>query len=532
MTVKPMNSWRRLYQLGLADVRERTRRYSFLVTMLGVLFFSYLVITGKYTVQFGDCRTVYDSTWAGTLMAVCSSIMLTLVGFYLVRGSISRDRKTEVGQIVAATPIGKSTYMISKFLSNAAVLSLMMAVLALVAFITLIFRNEANSLDLWAFVSPFVIIALPAVVFVASVAILFDSVRWLRGSAGNVIYLFLAEFCIVFGMLNAPLLDLAAVSAFTDSVRASAGAAFPGERIGLVMGFVMFDPEMQIDVFRIFEWNGIDWTAGAISLRLFWIGMAAVVMIVSVPFFDRFDPALDRRKRIRKKRQPAAVRESLERSRARSKLTYEQLAVPQIRFSMLRMLVAELRLTLNGKHWFWYAVALGLLAAQLAAPFDIARKYLVPISMVWPLVIWSSMGTRDLLHNTGQLMFSSPSPLARQFPAAWLTGVAIALGSVGCMAIRAVASGEWMYSVSLLVAALFIPTTALAMGVWSGSKKLFEVVYLIVWYVGSIDKLTALDLLGTTPDSVSVDRLAVFGLLSVLLLMAAFSGRRMQLARS
>ena len=43
---------------------------------------------------------------------------------------------------------------------------------------------------------------------------------------------------------------------------------------------------------------------------------------------------------------------------------------------------------------------------------------------------------------------------------------------------------------------------------------------------------TALDLLGTTPDSVSVDRLVVFGLLSVLLLMAAFSGRRMQLARS
>ncbi|UCE25405.1 MAG: ABC-2 transporter permease [Candidatus Zixiibacteriota bacterium] len=526
-----MTNWHRLHQLALADVQERTRRYSFLVTMLGVLFFAYLVITGKYTVQFGDCRTIYDSTWAGTLMAVCSSIMLTLVGFYLVRGSISRDRRTEVGQIVAATPIGKSTYMISKFLSNAAVLSLMMAVLALVAFITLIFRNEADNLDLWAFVSPFIIIALPPVVFVASVAILFDSVRWLRGSAGNVIYLFLAEFCIVFGMLEVPLLDLAAVSAFTDSVRAAAGAAFPGEKIGLVMGFVMFDPEMQIDVFKVFEWGGITWTAGAAWLRLFWIGMAAIVVLISVPFFDRFDPALDRRKRIRKKRQPAIAEDSTEGPRARPGLAYERLTAPQIRFTWLRMLEAELRLTLNGKHWFWYAVAVGLLVAQVAAPFDIARKYLVPASMIWPLVIWSSMGTRELLHNTGQLMFSSPSPLARQFPAAWLTGVTVALASVGCMIVRALVLGEWLYAAALMVAALFVPTAALAMGVWSGSKKLFEVVYLIAWYDGSIDKLTALDLLGTTSASVSVDRLVVFGLLSVVLLMAAFSGRRMQLAR-
>ena len=87
-----MNSLRALYQLSLADFRERTRRTGFVVTMLGVLFFAYLVITGKYTVQFGEFRTLYHSAWAGTLMAVTASIMLTLVGFYLIRGTITRDR--------------------------------------------------------------------------------------------------------------------------------------------------------------------------------------------------------------------------------------------------------------------------------------------------------------------------------------------------------------------------------------------------------------------------------------------------------
>jgi len=137
MANRPVNKLAILYQLSLADIRERTRRYSFLITMLGVLFFGYLVITGKYTVQFGDCRTVYDSVWAGSLMAVCSSVMLVLIGFYLVKGSISRDRKTEVGQIIASTPLRGKVYIISKFLSNVIILWFMTIVLAVVAFISL-----------------------------------------------------------------------------------------------------------------------------------------------------------------------------------------------------------------------------------------------------------------------------------------------------------------------------------------------------------------------------------------------------------
>lgn len=520
------------FQLSLADFRERTRRSGFLITMLGVLFFGYLVITGKYTIQFGEYRTVYDSAWAGSAMAVCSSIMLSIVGFYLVRGSIKRDERTEVGQIIAATPMSRRAYMTSKLVSNALVLWFMIAVLAVVAFLTLLIRNETGRIDLIDFITPFVIIALPAMLFVAAVTVLFDTVRWLRGSAGNIIYLFLAEFCVVFGMLNFPLLDLGGVSTFTDSIRATAAAAYPGESIGLLMGFVMFDPYMQTEGSKTFVWNGIQWNTGLLGLRLFWIGAAFAVTAVAVPLFDRFDPSRYRHHAAGKKNKPSPLPADPGPPQTRSALAYTELTSPKFGFSLIRITLAELRLALKGYHWFWYAVAAALMVAQVAAPFDIVRQYLAPAAMIWPLVIWSSMGIREFQHGTNLLLFSSPSPVKRQLPAQWLSGVFVALIAVSGILVRSLAAGQNAYAAALMVAAFLIPSVALAFGALSKSRRLFEVVYLIFWYVGSIEHLSAIDLLGTTEASVSAGKLFTLGALALIMLTAAFVARKMQLSRS
>jgi hypothetical protein len=527
-----MDNMRALYQLSLADFRERTRRYSFLVTMLGVLFFAYLVITGQYTIQFGEFRTLYSSAWAGNSMAVTSSIMLAIAGFYLVKGSIGRDRRTEIGQIIAATPVTSREYLISKFFSDVAVLWSMITVLAAVAFVTLLLRNETGTVNAWEFMSPFFIIALPASLFVAAVAVFFDTARWLRGSAGNIIYLFVAEFCIVLGMLRVPVLDLAGVSLFTNSVKAAAIAAYPGEKIGLLIGFVKFDKLMQVETFKTFPWNGIEWSAEAIALRLSWIAVAGIGLALALPFFDRFDPAKIERKigRTKMKRRDAVSEAA--RPREHAGLGYHDLSSVRPAFRFVHLLAAELRVALKGYHWFWYAVALGLVTAQVAAPFEIARSYLAPLAMVWPLVIWSSMGTRETRYNTGPLLYSSPEPIARQLPVLWSAGIAVALAAVGAMVIRAGILGHWSYGGALVIAALFIPTAALALGILTGSRKLFEVVYLIVWYVGSIDKLAPLDLLGTTASSITAGKSAILLLLTAAFFICSFPARRMRLARS
>jgi hypothetical protein len=80
------------------------------------------------------------------------------------------------------------------------------------------------------------------------------------------------------------------------------------------------------------------------------------------------------------------------------------------------------------------------------------------------------------------------------------------------------------------IAAFLVPSAALALGTISGSKKLFEVVYLMVWYVGSIDRLPALDLLGTTSEAITGTKFFALGLLSLIFLIAAITAREPRLS--
>jgi glucose uptake protein GlcU len=77
------------------------------------------------------------------------------------------------------------------------------------------------------------------------------------------------------------------------------------------------------------------------------------------------------------------------------------------------------------------------------------------------------------------------------------------------------------------VGALFIPTLALALGVWSGSSKLFEVVYTLLWYVGPANQFVALDYMGAT--RVSSRTPLVFLMCALILGALALAGRKRQI---
>ena len=70
---------------------------------------------------------------------------------------------------------------------------------------------------------------------------------------------------------------------------------------------------------------------------------------------------------------------------------------------------------------------------------------------------------------------------------------------------------------------------ALAMGVWSGTGKLFEAVYIIWWYIGPVHHDRNLDFMFTSPRSLSWDVLRFYLLAAFLLFGIALLGRRRQI---
>ncbi|HEX9091197.1 MAG TPA: hypothetical protein VF831_06895, partial [Anaerolineales bacterium] len=71
-------------------------------------------------------------------------------------------------------------------------------------------------------------------------------------------------------------------------------------------------------------------------------------------------------------------------------------------------------------------------------------------------------------------------------------------------------------------AVVFIPTLALALGVFSSGNRLFEVVYVIWWYSGPMQKIPGMDFTSGSPQ---VYLLAAAGL---LLISALWRGRQVR----
>jgi hypothetical protein len=123
------------------------------------------------------------------------------------------------------------------------------------------------------------------------------------------------------------------------------------------------------------------------------------------------------------------------------------------------------------------------------------------------------------------LTFSSSSPLWRQVPAQWLAGLVVTLlVSVGAI-VRFLIDGDTVGLLALLSGAIFIPSLALASGIWSGTSKLFEILYIVIWYIGPLNKVAAMDYIGSHNNG----RPEFFIPLSMALIGFAFFGRARQL---
>jgi hypothetical protein len=164
----------------------------------------------------------------------------------------------------------------------------------------------------------------------------------------------------------------------------------------------------------------------------------------------------------------------------------------------------------------------------LVGPTDMVRPYLLLAIWVWPVLIWSQMGTRERRHNTEQMVFSAPHTVSRQIPAMWLAGAILTVIAGSGAWMHLALAGETQSLLVWFVGALFTPALALTLGVWSGSSRAFEAVYLLLWYVGPANQVPALDYAGLTAEGIAMSMPAVYLVLTASMLALALAGRKRQ----
>ncbi len=480
-----------IYHIARADFFERVRRYSFLVMLGLVVFLGYQTAIGNIALELGLYRGEFNSAW--------------------------------VGEIMATTPLTRPLYLIGKWLSNFALLMSMVTVLALGAIVIQFLQGENTQIDLFTFLSPFIFIVVPLMALVAASAVLFEAVSFLQGGFGNIVYFFVFISFIPLFLENAtlqqyPAFEPTGLGILASDMGKAVTAIYPeySGDFSLGGGFVTAT--------RVFTWNGVHWTPEMILARFSLLALSVLLIFFAALFFDRFDPSRSKPRRIKSNASPSAP-EIVSTSQALSVPHLTPLNKAANRFSFFTVLIAELKLLLKGQRWWWYVVMAGIIIACLANPSAAVREFALPIAWVWPILIWSAIGNREIHNNVQQLAFSSASPLLRQLPAQWLAGFIVTLlVSIGAI-IRFTVDGDMVGLLALLSGALFIPSLALACGVWSGTSKLFEILYMLIWYLGPLNKIAELDYIGSHGSG----RPEFFIPFSIVLIVLAFIGRTRQI---
>ncbi len=442
---------------------------------------------------------VYSAAYVGFALAILSGVILALSGFYLVAGSVRRDRERGIGAILAATPLSKAAYLGGKFAGHLAYLFLL-DLLALGAGLAAFVWYGTGAFTPISFALPYLLLTIPAIAACASLAVLFDVTPGLRGRGGLVLWFFV----FLFGLVKLPL-DLAGVDVdrpgttrtMSAPIFDPAGVAtdewlvrntVPADATGISSGHITREKPIE----RV-PWKGVAVTPRFVSLRALNLVIALLPLGFAVLVFDRFDPAragrsarkagwLARRAQAFRARRAGAVVEADFSPRGAVSLTPVSVH-PSARSSIL----AEARLVWESASWIKWPLAVSAMLAGLLPGNFAQGAFLV---LLVPLI--SEAAAREKLAGTSALVFSQPG--VPRSAVLWKTAavglVVLALGAP--LTVRSLLASPARV-LACLGGLSAIAAISVGLGSLSGGGKLFTGLYLVVWYMG-LSNLAAADI--------------------------------------
>ncbi|MFE4519849.1 hypothetical protein ACFRMQ_37440 [Kitasatospora sp. NPDC056783] len=507
---------RALAGLVAGDFRDRVRRPVYAVTLLAAIGLGYLAVPSVDStwviMDVGGDRGIYNSAYVGAVTSLAGALWLTFGGFYVVRGAIARDGTSRVGQILAATPLRTSGYLFAKFLSNLLVLASMTGVLAVTALVMQLARGEDRSVDVIALVEPFVLLSLPVMALIAAAAILFETVPPLRAGFGNVVWFVLALVISIGGQSGSAPFGGLGVHQVARSMSAASESRHPrSDGSGFSLGLTQVAKPLGT-----FLWDGFDPSGGFVLGRVALVLLACAVALLPALWFGRFDPAraagpLPRattRAKAKAERaadggsaasaaDPFGTATGSEQAQAAPWSTAPG-ELPRTRPTRAgafgRLLAGEVRILLQGVSPWWWAVAGVLTAAGFALPMGAVTGMLLPGVWLWPVLIWSRLGSQRVENGLEVLLGAYPAA-RRRLLAEWASGLVLTAVTGAAPLARMLVAGDGPGVACWFGGVLFIPSLAMSLGVLARTHRVFQAIYLPIWYV-LVNNVAALDFMG------------------------------------
>lgn len=473
-----MSAARAIAALLVTDLRQRLRTPRFWLLIAGLaalMWWCFPAADRDYlTVSVGEgMRGRYSSAWIGMVAALMYSSMLSLAGFYLVRGTVTRDLETRTWQLLVATTMSRGGYLLAKWLSHMVVFGLLVGAGLAVGLVAQVLRAEDVRIDLLELVKPVLVLTLPSLALTAALAVWFDLVPWLRRSAGNVVFFVLWVTLFSFGVSQADQSPGAALPWPGDPhgmlvAEYDLSHAWPtvdaGKELGLSIGSQALEGRPPV----LLDWTQWQVTAETLRGRGAWLALALLLLALAVPFLDRC----------------AAHVGSPGKSRGDgARLRWLEAALsPLQRSSFGALVAAELRLVLRPRRAWWWLALLATMGVQVFAP-DKAMAIAVIVAWVLALDVLARLVLREHDTHTGALVFTAPGMRQRLL----LVRAIVAIGLAWALTLPALlrlAVSHPQAALATLAAGLSLALWGMATGVLFRNGRMFELVVLAAAYVG------------------------------------------------
>ena len=519
-----------LFTIIKADYLQRTRSYSFLIILAFTVLMAYAFTpdhNANYTtLSAAGYKGAYNSAWVGYVTSIMTAVMLSYAGFLLINSGIKKDIETEVGLIIATTPISNFKYLLCKLLSN----YLLLLTITLITFlmsIAMFFFRGAGYPFVWSnFILPYLFFPIPALFVVASLAVVGEVFLRKRTILQFILYFVLCG--VGMSLINSKsdpqthgFLDPFGLNLITKSVVHHLNTHFNENLESVSFGFI-FNGQKR---FKVFEWEGLSWSTLFVLSRLLWIGIGLVLVYISSLFFHRFDlsePAKPKKRKgiDLKATEFSAARKSME-------LSITRLPALTFNYGIFSIVKTELRLLFRqGNQWIWLLNA-GLWLAMCFTPLEIAYSYLLPILLFMQVTRWSELATKEKTNRVHYFAYASYKPLQRLLPAQMLSGLIFALLLSLPIILRSTLNGDGFTVIHIINGNAFIVLLAVALGILSGGKKLFEIIFFLLTYA-VLNKVPATAYLGGLPHQNPTGLMLVVLAANVILLATSLAIRNYQ----
>ena len=460
-----------------ADLRQRLRAPRTWVVMAGLaalMWWCFPALETHYlTVSIDGMRGRYSSAWIGMIEGLIYSMTLSLFGFFLVRGTLVRDFETRAWQLLVATTMSRGAYLFAKWLSHMLLFAMVIAGGLAIGLVLQFVRAEDRHLDLVELLKPIVVITLPSLALTATLAVWFDTIPWLRRSAGNVVFFALWIYLLTLGTTQAP-------------HERGTPMPWPGDPHGMLLAEYELDghwpvpaPDneergVNMGVHRMPQSAVlVDWTHGevgatALGTRAFWLGAALALLALAVPLLDRCASHLGT---------PGRAASSGWRLR-----WLDWLLAPLERWRSGALVAAELRLVLRGRRWWWWLALVGLFGMQAFAD---PKGMSIAVILSWILFIdvFARLVLREQETRTGGLVFTAASARLKLPVARAVVSIGLAW-AVTLPAMLRMALSEPVVALATLAVGASLALWGMAIGALSRNGRPYELLMLVVGYGG------------------------------------------------